>query len=315
MKTAKRILTVALALMLIFAMAAPSFALLTTGYIPVENGNSYYVQGADSLYEMDGEFTVYLSISGGKRASAGPINRIYEVTMGTPNAIDQKYTVYDVFTAAQAQHSNLYLNTSTPNQYHQSWLQGVKDTSVAYSTWFEAEALKLNGTTYYCGWMFRINGMLPYYTHTVNNNSVTEACLITDAYVTAGDTIDLYYSNVYTQAVATKVRAVVYMGTSGNTSSFKLLEAQCYVPSGQTNWTLTSWSPVANANSIKVKIDGSSKTISTDSYGVFTRTNLSTGSHSIQFKTTTEAYSFVENNITYTYEVPYIVGMYSEFTV
>ena len=306
MKTTRRIITIALALALIFAFAAPSFALQTSGYVPTENGAAKYTQLADSYYEQNGTFTVYLSIYSGTNNGVGPIDRTVAVTMGSSDATGEKYSIYDVFNAAKSQYTYLDFDTTTPNQYHQSWLQGVKDTGVNSNTWFTAEALKYSGTTYYCGWMFRINGMIPY----KYGNSNT-ACLITDAYVTAGDTVDLYFSNVYTQALSTKVFSVVCTGTDNGVSTFQVLYSDCYVPSGQYDWTVTTWNLLADVD-VDIRIDGTVESISIDEDGEFTLTGLS-GSHSFQFDPLSIPYYYTQNNVNYYYYVPYYAGMYSVY--
>ena len=309
MKTAKRILTVALALMLIFALAAPSFALQTTGYVPAENIVAKYTQLADSNYEMDGTFTVYLSIYSGIYDGVGPIDRTVAVTMGSTGATDAKYTVYDVLNAAESQYTFLDFDTTTPNAYHQSWLQGVKDTTVSSSTVFSALPLKYNnGSTCYCGWMFRINGMLPY-----KYGSTNTACLITDAYVTANDVVDLYYSNVYIQSIATKVRYVAYLGTDSGVSTFQVLQSECYMGLNDTEWTVGNWTKVANNNYVKIKIDGTVQTIATDADGKFTLSGLS-GTHTFQFNTTTRSFKLAYDD-TITYKVCNTAGMYSTYTI
>ncbi len=310
MKTAKRILTVALALMLIFALAAPSFAIVSANQ-PVSGGASNYIQSTSTTYQMSGTFTVHLNIYSGQDSGYGTINSTYDITMGSANAVDQLYTVEDVLTAAASQNSNLTFNISS-NAYHDSWLQGVRDSNVGYNHLFEARSLKYNSVTYYCGWMFRINGMLPYYYPT--GSTISEACLISNAFVTADDTVDLYFANVYTQAIATKVRKVVYVTPDQGTPYLQLLEAECYVPSGQSDWTLSSWSPVAN-ETVSIKVDGvNQNSITTGSNGEFT-CNVSSGTHTFRFNTTTLQYSYKKSGTTYYYQVPAIAGMLSKITL
>ena len=319
MKTAKRILTVALALMLIFALAAPSFALQTTGYVPVLNGAPYYIQGADSLYEMDGTFTVYLSMYTGIYDGVGPVDTVVPVTMGSTGATDVKYTVAQVLAAAQSQYSGVVFDTSTPDptHYHSSYLYGVEITASNVTVSYNALPLKYNNNYYYCGWMFRINGMIPFYTHTVDGESVTEGCLISDAYVTANDVIDLYYDNMYTQSLATKAYTVKYVGKTLGTPTFQVLGTESYVNSSGENWTVTNWAKVTNST-MTVKIDGVSYSVTTDSNGKFTKTGLSSGTHTIQIQSASysTAFSYTDgDNVSHSYKVPAYVGMYSRFSI
>lgn len=309
MKTAKRILTVALALMLIFALAAPSFAMVSANQ-PASGGASNYIQSTSTTYQMSGTFTVHLNIYSGQDAGYGTINSTYDITMGSAG-VTKYYTVKDVLDAAAASSSgtNLSFTTST-NDYHDYYLQGVSNSNVGFNHLFEARSLKYNYVTYYCGWMFRINGMLPYYYP--SGSSTPKACLISDAYVTADDTIDLYFANVYTQSLATKVRKVVYVTPASGSSYLQLLEAECYVPSGQTDWTLTAWAPVAS-QTVSIKVDGANQSVTTDANGVFT-CSVSSGTHTFRFNTTTTQYSYKVGSTTYYYQVPAIVGMYSKIS-
>ena len=106
MKNAKRILTLALALMLIFAITASSFALSSTAGSFIQSGPT----------TVNGEFVVTLSIQSDKVDSTGPISRLYyTVDMGQAGISDQ-YTVSDVLNAAQDQYSWLtfYSSSNTP---------------------------------------------------------------------------------------------------------------------------------------------------------------------------------------------------------
>lgn len=307
MSKMRKLITLLLALTMVFACAVPSFATVAANQ-PVSGGMSKYVQGSDSTYYVSGTFTVHLNIYSGQDSGYGTINSTYDVAMGSSDAVDELYTVEDVLDAAAASNNNLTFSISS-NTYHQSWLQGIKDSNVGYNHLFEAKSLKYNSTTYYCGWKFRINGMLPYYTP---SSGTAEGCLISNAYVTPGDTVDLYFANVYNQTIATKVRKVVYVTPENESPYLQLLEAECYVPSGQTDWTLTNWAPVASQN-VSIKVDGVNQTVATDNNGAFT-CSVSSGTHTFRFNTTTLQYSYKVGTKTYYYQVPAIVGMYSKIT-
>ena len=322
MKTAKRILTVALALMLIFALAAPSFAMVSANQ-PTNSGDSYYEQTTLSDYYVNGQITVHLHVTTFKYPAAGPIDQVYDVTVGTAGATNQLITVKDVLEKADLDNSNLSftIQTAYNARYatYDSTLTGVQDSQVAPSTWFDGAILYKGSTPYACGYMFRINGMIPYFTHTdIYNVTTTEGCKINDAYVTANDTIDFYYTNVYTQALATRVRYVRLVSSTYDpvsnkySATFQLLEAQCYKPSNQLDWVLTQWTPITGTQ-VRIYIDGSNTKITTDAQGMFTRTNLAAGSHSFKFKLQTDTYTTTSNG-SIEYEVPYLVGMYSVYS-
>jgi hypothetical protein len=313
MKTTKKILTLVLALALIFALTAPSFAIVS-GNQPIAGDDSYYVQTNTSDYYQSGQFTVYLSINSGKKGNSGPISRVYEVTMGSANAVDQLYTVEDVLTAAHAQNSNLIFSISSdtlPNYNNEPYdtLTGVADWQVAYFVSFDGALLKYGGSSYACGWKFRINGMLPYYTH-YNNNNVpkTEGCYISNAYVTADDVIDLYYANVHSGAVVTKVRKIVYETPENADPYFQLLEADCSWDGIATHdWVPSQWAPV-ESGTISIKYDGTSATIQPGTDGKFSF-SVTPGTHT--FKVVTEMASYTYGNNNTTYLVPSVAGMYS----
>ena len=309
MKTSKRIFTFAFALMLVFALAAPCFALQTTGYVPVENGTSRFTVSSTTPFEQDGAFTVYLHLYSGTYNSVGPIDRTIAVSMGSTGATGQLYTVEDVLVAAEAANTELDFDIISSDPYHpDAYLQKVKDTSVNTNTWFEALPLKKTGSsyTYYCGWMFRINGMLPYLPAV--GNQEPKACLIDEAYVTADDVIDLYYANVYKQADATKVTKVVLVSNFYNVQTFKVLEAECYMGTNDVYWTTTNWKKVTG--SIDIEIDGVVQTVSLNN-GMFVKTNLS-GIHTLKPVTATQDY-YVSYDNTITYSVPLNAGLYSRF--
>ena len=313
----KKLITLLLALTMVFACAVPSFATV----VPTENSASSYVQGAASNYEQDGTFVVYLDIYSGIYDSEGPINTVYTVTMGTETATSATYTVADVLTQAHAQNSNLSFNVLIPYSGHDSWLQSVTDTSVS-TTSFEAMPLYYTTNTYYCAWMYRINGYIPYFTHTnTSGQTVTEGCTITDAYVTPGDVVNLYYCNAYNRNFATKPRAVVMESSSFDTNSetysatLQVLQCELWLDDiNDTEWTIADWSALAN-KTLNILIDGVSTSITTDDYGKFTIDGLSSGDHTAQFVTTTKAYKVYSNLSNPKYKVAKELGLYCRFNI
>ena len=317
MKTMKRFLTALLFLTLILATAAPSFA-VTPNSMPANGYDSFYIQGNASSYAVSGQFTVYLSINSGtyqatSSVDIGPIDTVLAVIMGTESSPYTTYTVMDVLTAAQTQHPNLYfdMTTSDPTGYHPIWVHGVKDTTIDSSFWFEDRVLYYTTNTYYVGWMFRINGNLPY-------NTASQCCLMSEAYVSPGDVINLYYCNIYNRNFATKPRAAVLSSyyydnaLGGYSASLQALQTECYM--GTTDWVLEPWASLAN-KSLDVYVDGVLCVITTDSMGFFTLTGLSGGTHSVQFVTTTKSFK-VNSNLNFPkYKVPKDLGLYCTFAI
>ena len=316
-KTTKKIITLVLALALIFALCAPAFAKVPANQ-PSYNGVPYYIQGADSDYEMDGIFHVYLNIYSGIYDGNGPIDTVLDVTMGSANAVDQKYTVSQVLTAAHSQYPAYSFDVQSPYLNHESWMQGITYTNQGVSYTYEALPLHYSNILFPCGWMFRINGMIPFYIPSGENDPI--GCLITDAYVTADDAIDLYYDNIYTQQLATKVYTCLYLGMDDEDATFCLLGSECYVPYGSSNWTVSNWAKVVTGNNttIAIKVDGQLYNVSTSAQGIFYIPELSSGQHSIQVVSIPYAlpgFTYTDgNNVTHNYQVPAIVGMYSRFS-
>lgn len=318
----KKLITLLLALTMVFACAVPSFATVAANQ-PISGGNSYYVQSTLSDYYVDGQITVQLHVTSFKKPGAGPIDCFYDVTLGTVGATNQLFTVLDVLNAAHSQNPTLSFTIQTAyiSQYdaYDSTVTGVADTDFAYSESFDAGLLYRSGTPYVCGHMYRINGMVPYFTHTnVNGVSKTEGCKINDAYVTANDIVDLYYMNIYTQNLATKVRAIEFISStktgSRYTATLRLLEAECYYDTDMEDWELTQWSPVAN-ETVSIKVNGSAKTVTTDSNGLFTITPLYSGSRNFRFTTTWDtSYYYPSGSTGNVYQIPAILGIKLEHT-
>ena len=310
MKLAKRILTAALALMLIFAMAAPSFAIVS-GNQPSNGGNSYYVQTNLSDYYVNGQITVKLHVTTFKySANSNFIDRVYNVTVGTPGVSNQLITVKQVLDKADQDNSDIAFHITSPyigqNGTYEYFLDGIQDTTP--NTWYNAAILYKSSTAYPCSYMFRINGMIPYYYPSGSTTSI--GCLISDAYVTAGDTIDLYYATAQNQTWGTRVEYVRQVSNK----TFQLLDAQCYKPSNQIDWTLTQWTPVYTDDYVDIYIDGVLTTVYVDENGQFTRNSLTAGTHTFRPYTYCSQFATTPNGST-KYYVPYEVGMYTEYVV
>ncbi|MBR4172680.1 MAG: hypothetical protein IKR48_13600 [Kiritimatiellae bacterium] len=264
MKTAKRILTVALALMLIFAMAAPSFALSSTAGSYIQSGT----------ITENGEFVVTLSIQSDKVNSTGPISRLYyTVEMGT-DGISKAYTVSDVLNAAQTQYDWLTFYSSSNTPLHVDYfVYGVNDSDVSTTEMFTPVNVSLNGSTAYCGWMFRVNGMIP-----MASDGIT-GLLMNQTYIKGGDHIDLYYASIDADSatVSTVLEAVAQ---SGNTVYF-IVYGSSVTDEGVNGWDVSNYSFYAN-KSIQYKFDGTTYTTTTNQYGIFSVNNVTAGTHTIE---------------------------------
>ena len=319
MKTAKRILTVALALMLIFALAAPSFAIVPANQPTYPNGASYYVQTSDSDYYVDGEITVHLHVLTYKNGG-NYIDRSYDVTVGDENETDQLITVKDVLDQADLDNSDIAFHYTSPfigkQGIYEYVLDGVQNTST--NAWYNGAILYKGSTAYACNYMFRINGMLPFYSYydEVEEEWVSVGCLICDAYVTEGDNIDVYYANAYQQSWATGVE---YVRRIPNSNTFQIIYSKCYYinpsPDVTSDWIPTPWMLPYADEYADIYIDGVLTTVYVDEDGQFTLNNLSAGTHSFMTDSSLfTKYATTPNGNT-KYDVPLCASLYSKFVI
>ena len=264
----KKLITLLLALTMVFASAVPVMAvgINTPGYT------------STSPTLESGEFYVKLNIQGcsiddGNNIT-GPIQAInLNVKMGTENA-SSTYTVKDVLTNAASQHSDILDFNMVYTTNHGWYLSGIED--VNDEVWYNAKALKnpeINpNPTYFCGWMFRINGQIPMY------NS-TDGASLDQAYIKRNDIIDFYYANPYDPDYSTAFTQVIY---DSATSKFQFLYSDLYIENGEEDWTIMPYA-VAPYQNIYVSVDGGNYLYRyTDQNGQFSIANLSSGEHTIR---------------------------------
>ena len=229
MKTAKRILTVALALMLIFAMAAPSFA-----YTPPADAAYYLSTTEPSLSVGD---TVYVSILSNKVGS--DYISYFNIDVNIPTA--GVYHVSDILNLLQ--NDNRYDLTfyTRPDEVltgTAQYLYAVTDDNI----------LDLNndpvvfGPNYpeydRAGWMFRINDRFPLIpsTHPDWPSGYNEdakgpiGATIDQAYVQNGNYISLYFGLAQENEQTTTDMKVVSVSndTVNERFYFAVTESTCY---------------------------------------------------------------------------------------
>ncbi len=298
----KKVLAVVLALVMILACTGSAFAV-------VYGSPGSYVQGSGT--SISGTFNVKLNIQGykihsGSNTTTGPIEEFYlNVSMGA-TGVSKVYTVKDVLDAAAIQYSSILEFDINSDDDHSSYLHGIKD--VDSSTWFVSGAMKNGTSTYYTGWMFRINGQIPMI-------NTTKAALINEAYISQNDVIDVYYANTYDQSYATAFTQIIYDGlTDSGARRFRLLYTECYVSGGgYYNWVISQYDKAANLP-ITVVIDGQSFSVTTNNNGRFNVSGLSTGvTHTMEIRV--NAYNIFTDPIdsTITYSVPDVLNTYSTF--
>lgn len=278
MKTSKKLLVVVLALVMILACAVPAFA------DPSDPGS--YVQSGS--YSVTGKFNVTLTIQSYATNSMNPISRYYyTVDMGTAG-VTNTFTVKDVLVRAAAKYSWLSFEFGSDSAHPGAYLYGVKDTSKS-SNYLEAMIMYRNSTAYYNGWMFRINGMIPMVT-------TTNSALITEAYVSPGDNITLYYANADTQGTSANFAKLVYdsANSSSTTIAYKVLVSNCYYDNG-SSWTIEDYSTLAENSTVTVYIDndstGQSKTVDANGNITFAISSFGSGSHTIWLSPTYLTYT------------------------
>ena len=282
----KRFITLLLALTMVFACAVPVMA---DDDLP----DGSYIQGDEEDYEIEGEFTVTLTIQSHKVSSHGPICYYYlPVTLGEEDESDF-FTVADVLDAAADQYTNLsFLNGSLEPMHQGSYLYAVQDTDV-WTDPFTVQSFYQSGTTCYYGWMFRINGMIPMV------NASTGA-LLNQAYVQENDNITLYFATIESETVATRSTKIMYLGSYNGVQYFRLIESHCYASSGTGGWTITDYDYLAN-ESVTIVVDGYTNnpityTGTTNDYGIIGFTSIS-GTHTIELRP--KYVPVTKNNIQY----------------
>lgn len=292
MKTSKKLLAVVLALVMILACTVTAMA-----DDPVDPGS--YVQSGS--YSITGTFNVTLTIQSYATSTMNPISRYsYTVDMGTAGVSDV-YTVKDVLVRAAAKYSWLSFEFGSDSAHPGAYLYGVKDTSKS-SSFLEAMIMYRNSTAYYNGWMFRINGMIPMV-------DTTNSALITEAYVSPGDNITIYYANADSQSTSTIFSKLVYdsANSSSTTIAYKVLVSNCYYDNSST-WTIEDYSVLPANSTVTVYVDnqttGQSKTIDANGNITFNVSSFGTGTHTIWLSPTYLTYT----NGSTTYYVPRRTG-------
>ena len=287
MKITKRLVTVVLALMLVFALAAPAMAMSDTSA-------SYTQVALTNAPTITGTFTIYLSIDSSNIYNNNTEDE-YEihryklpVTMGTAG-VTKTYYVSDVLVEAMNDYPALSFTDSSGNEIisTSSYVYGVTDSDVDSTISFHP----LTDINYRNGWMFRIDGKYPILNSADWISGWTSAngpcgAAINQAYLTqSGQTIEFYFADASSSALATKT--VCIDSHSYDSSAKKLTltfyQSNSWYDSATNYWNINNYSVLASS-SIWVKIDnGSMRTLSTNASGQATISNitLSSGSHTI----------------------------------
>lgn len=319
-KYTKKLLALAMVLAMVLSLGVSAYA------VAYEDGT--YVQDplADaSEHAITGTATVYLSIISDRvYDSNGAYVQIERynlpVIIGT-SGVTNTYYVSDVLYAAKQQNNWLKFYSASGYEISSipSYLYGIKDTVESSSTvfqpaeydymdvedWFEDEDDAWEAYfQYLCnGWMFRINNKMPLLDEAdwpANYIGVVDYCgaAITEAYVEAGDSIVLYFADIYEGINYDETGEYLYednypteyllfddISLSGNTLTANVYSSIIAKDPYTMDWVLDDVDFVAVANNTKFhvavdQVDCGEVTV-TNGAITFNVSGISSGSHTL----------------------------------
>jgi hypothetical protein len=178
-KTMRKALTLALAVMLVFALSVPAFA---TDYFTTTNAS--YLQGSEGSYATS--TTIYVNLVVESRQISG--NNLYRTVSNialNPGGTPKTFDVRDALLAVQGT-NGLTFNDSSGNPIDSSddYVYSITDTDPNPDRTYAPTS-----PTAWNGWMFRIDGQFPLL-------SAGWGSSISTAYLTNGDTIHFYHEDM-----------------------------------------------------------------------------------------------------------------------
>ena len=257
-------------MMLVFALAAPSFA--------ADGDDASYVQNSIANspdFSATGAGTVYLTILSNS-VNGNYIARFNEAISIESNDHAHDYcTVYEVLVEAHNDIPDLIftIQSSTIPTGTSNAVVGVKDNSVSNSITF-GPVLSYD---YYNGWMFRINNQFPLLNQadwpsgwTASDGPIGAS--IEQAYVTNGQTITLYCADMKNSLRGTHYLMVDDCVRNGNTLVLNLSASQSYYDASNSYyWVIDDFALVDDSvYSFTVMVNGDYKFAYYSSDGVFT---------------------------------------------
>lgn len=282
-KTMSKVLMLALAVMLVFAMSSPALA---QDYFTTTNAS--YIQGTAPTYSS--AIHVNLVVESRTINNSYIYKTISNVAL-TPSGGGQSFYVRDVLLAVQSDSSN-YLtfkdssgNTLTSSaNYFYSVVDTLPNPDVTYGP-----------TSRYAmdGWMFRINGQFPL-------ERAGWGASIATAYVTDGDSINIYHDDASGPSVCAdfaKITSVTDNGSNTLTVNVKA-SYQYYGPAPNYTWYINDFT---NYQGVTVNVydeNGNYVTSgTTNSSGNVTLTVGSFGAHTytVEVERTTFANGLIQN--------------------
>ncbi len=296
----KKLITLLLALTMVFACAVPSFA---TSVRP----GTYNQAASTNPPTVSGQFTVTLNIVSDTIGSVVIKRTNLPVTLGSSSSPATTYTVADVLYAASTQYSwlSIYKNANLdPFTNTSTFVYGVKDTAQG-NTVFAPDFTNL---TKFRGWLYKINGQYPLLNAidipSDHNVSTEGPCCakVHEAYVVAGDVIDLYFGDS-TASESTATRTMYITDANYNASSNMLTVAVASAYSWDEEitedilyyWHVTdndkyNYNPITSQK-VYMKVDNSQSYV-TITNGTITKSGvtLSPGDHTIELVTVYSAW-------------------------
>lgn len=290
----KKLITLLLALTMVFACAVPSFALSDLNSSDTQDALSAATASPSSM-------TVYLSVQS-DRINGYYINRGYytvNMTSSDYSRSDGVCVVGDVLRKAATTYSWLNFFDSSYNVLPNGptgYVFAISDTSVNYgSTIFDAST----SASTRLGWMYRVNRKYQLLDssdypegYDVSTSGPCGAALETTI-VESGDKIDLYYADAYSSSSCTKKTYIEPVYKSGKYgirvyASYIWFDTHAngdflYIDTTSKTATIHQYALVKNT-SFSVTVDGTTTTYTTDSSGIFYPSGLTSGSGSHTIK-------------------------------
>lgn len=317
----KKILTLVLALAMIFACSVPAWALSDT--------SSTYTQSAiEDASESPSSMTVYLSIQSDYVGGYAIDRGYYTVSMASSDYTDGVCRVGDVLRKAASTYSWLKFYNSSgtylsggPSDY----VYGVADTTVNSGNTIFTPLTSINSRV---GWMFRVNRKYVLldsedypYGYSVSDSGPCGAA-IEEAIVNSGDKIDLYYANAGDSSYCTNKIYIEPIVNSSGKYGIKIWSSYSWYDTQANNWYWhidtngTTSAPsyaIVPSTSFSISVDGTTATYTTNSSGNIYFSNLTSGSgsHTIKVYPT---YTYYSDGTIY-YGVPKYTGMSVSFTL
>ena len=279
-KMSKRILTLVLALVLVFALSATAFAAYYS------NNDATYTTSV-TTYSTDQTIHVTLNFQS-KKVGSDSINPSFDVELTGQTS----YTVQDVV--------NTWRYSSAGADYTLTTLAYDADWN-AIEVNFSDSSTYIYGITYnninykpsglYDGWKFRVNTQIPYQP---DGNGAS----IATAYVKNGDVIDFYYDNPTSASNTAKFTRIYDVSRSGSALSVTVQSSYdwFYYDDDLQIWVSDVQDFSAFSGTTVTITDGTNTYSTSNSVnGVYTFNNVPSGTYTIKVAVAYDNNGFIAN--------------------